>query len=29
LREIGIDVAFLGQQGESRDRMILVSSRQA
>jgi hypothetical protein len=28
LREIGIDVAFLGQQGESRDRMILVSSRQ-
>jgi hypothetical protein len=28
LREIGIDVAFLGQQGESRERMILVSSRQ-
>jgi hypothetical protein len=29
LREIGIDVGFLGQQGESRDRMILVSARQA
>jgi hypothetical protein len=28
LRETGIDVAFLGQQGESRERMILVSSRQ-
>jgi hypothetical protein len=28
LREIGIDVTFLGQQGESRERMILVSSRQ-
>lgn len=28
LREIGIDMAFLGQQGESRERMILVSSRQ-